>query len=212
MTDQHEPTLAERARTVVAQSPCSHDDHGPVRLPLPDRRRARRDRRRPPAGAPRALLPRGRRDREVPGGHALVPWPRRLPGLRADRDARAAAGPLRRPDPALPAGPAVRPVLRRRLASASRSPSTSTPAPDPLAPYAERTVRHLEETHADRVLAAVRVRLRPHALFAVPREIDRYGLGVTVMLSDGVETLRLPFAGGPVTEPVPTPGASCGAC
>lgn len=74
--------------------------------------------------------------------------------------------------------------------------------PDPLAPYAARTLTHLEHAHGDRMLRAVRARLRPHALAVVPRELDRYGLGLGVVVADGVETLRLPFVDGPVSSPV----------
>lgn len=199
MAEQHEPTLAERARTVVARSPaatmitgrCASRSLTVVGLDATDdgRPQVRLEPSSPVVGAiarcPVATL-------SFPG-HGAYPAFGLTGTLERLRDRSGGR------------------VLRYRLAPLSArfygADSVSVPLteyvdarPDPLAPYAERTVRHLEETHADRVLAAVRVRLRPHALFAVPREIDRYGLGVTVMLSDGVETLRLPFSGGPATS------------
>jgi hypothetical protein len=72
-------------------------------------------------------------------------------------------------------------------------------SPDPLARHAAGTVRHLEGCHGPTVLDAVR-RHRPHALAAVPRSLTRFGLEIGVLSADGVENLCLPFPGGPVSD------------
>jgi hypothetical protein len=73
-------------------------------------------------------------------------------------------------------------------------------APDPLAAHAAGTLRHLEGCHGATVLDAVRRRHRPHALAAVPRSLTRFGLEVSVLGADGVESLFLRFPDGPVAD------------
>jgi len=64
--------------------------------------------------------------------------------------------------------------------------------PDPLAAVAVERLRHLEEEHADDLRVQV-LSLGHDADHVVPRSLDRYGLSVTVLASDGVRSLRLPL-------------------
>jgi hypothetical protein len=70
--------------------------------------------------------------------------------------------------------------------------------PDPLWRQAPQALQHLDEAHAPELLACVRAHGLPGTEAVEPRSLDRYGLEVAAIGPDGVQTLRLPFPGGPV--------------
>ena len=70
--------------------------------------------------------------------------------------------------------------------------------PDPLWRQAPQALRHLEEAHAPELLACVRAHGLPDTEAVVPRALDRYGLELAAIGTDGIRTVRLPFPGGPV--------------
>ena len=72
--------------------------------------------------------------------------------------------------------------------------------PDPLWRAAPAALGHLAEAHAPELLACVRAHDLPHAEAVVPRALDRYGLELAVITAQGVRTLRLGFPGAPVSS------------
>jgi heme iron utilization protein len=70
--------------------------------------------------------------------------------------------------------------------------------PDPLRPHARRVVEHMNDDHADALVAYCRVfGGRPGTVAARMTGVDRYGFGV---LADGRDEVRIAFA-----HPVATP-------
>jgi hypothetical protein len=72
--------------------------------------------------------------------------------------------------------------------------------PDPLWRHAPQALEHLSQAHAPELLACARAHGLPEAEAVVPRALDRYGLELAVIGTDGIRTVRLPFPGGPVSS------------
>jgi hypothetical protein len=72
-------------------------------------------------------------------------------------------------------------------------------APDPLWRQAPAVLRHLERGHLADLIACVRAHGLPRAAWVIPRGLDRYGLSLLVLATDGVAAVRLGFPDGPVT-------------
>lgn len=70
--------------------------------------------------------------------------------------------------------------------------------PDPLRGEAPAVLGHLEVAHAADLLACVRAHGRTGAVAVVPRRLNRYGIDLTVMTANGVQTVWLAFPDGPV--------------
>jgi hypothetical protein len=70
--------------------------------------------------------------------------------------------------------------------------------PDPLWRHAPQALEHLGEAHSPELLACVRAHGLPEAEAVLPRTLDRYGLVLAVIGTEGIRTVRLPFPGGPV--------------
>lgn len=73
-------------------------------------------------------------------------------------------------------------------------------APDPLWREAPGVLRHLEQGHLADLIACVRVHGLPQADWVIPRGLDRHGLELLVLATDGVAAVRLGFPDGPVTS------------
>ena len=73
-------------------------------------------------------------------------------------------------------------------------------APDPLWREAPGVLRHLEHGHMTELIACVRVHGLPQADWVIARGLDRYGLELLVLTTDGVAAVRLGFPDGPVTS------------
>ena len=72
-------------------------------------------------------------------------------------------------------------------------------APDPLWREAPAVLRHLEHGHMTDLVACVRMHGLPQADWIIARGLDRYGLELLVLTTDGVAAVRLGFPDGPVT-------------
>jgi hypothetical protein len=72
-------------------------------------------------------------------------------------------------------------------------------APDPLWREAPGVLRHLEHGHMTDLVACVRAHGLPQADWVIPRGLDRYGLELLVLATDGVAAVRLGFPDGPVS-------------
>jgi heme iron utilization protein len=93
-----------------------------------------------------------------------------------------------------------------RMASATAA-AYADAAPDPVGPGAAYAIAHLNEDHADALLAmAQALGGHPDATAASCQAIDRLGLDLFVTTPRGVGFARLPFA-----EPVTRPGGLRGA-
>jgi hypothetical protein len=73
-------------------------------------------------------------------------------------------------------------------------------APDPLWRVAPAILRHLEHGHMGDLVHCVRAHGMPQADWVIPRGLDRYGLQLLVLTTDGTAAIRLAFPGGPVTS------------
>ncbi len=88
------------------------------------------------------------------------------------------------------------------------APGYAAAAPDPVAPHADGAVRHLNDDHADALLAmAVALAGFTDATAARCLRADRYGLGLAVETPRGTAYPRLGFA-----APVAAPGGLRAAC
>ena len=72
--------------------------------------------------------------------------------------------------------------------------------PDPLWRVAPAILRHLERGHMGELVHCVRAHGMPRADWVIPRGLDRYGLQLLVLTTDGTAAVRLAFPGGPVTS------------
>ena len=70
--------------------------------------------------------------------------------------------------------------------------------PDPLWRVATSAVRHLERGHMAELICCVRAHGMYQAEWVVPRGLDRFGLELAVITGNGVATVRLSFPDGPV--------------
>jgi heme iron utilization protein len=70
--------------------------------------------------------------------------------------------------------------------------------PDPLGPVAGRAVQHLERGHLAELISCVRAHGMHQAEWVVPRGLDRFGLELAVISPNGVAAVRLSFPDGPV--------------
>jgi 2-methylisocitrate lyase-like PEP mutase family enzyme len=61
-------------------------------------------------------------------------------------------------------------------------------------------LRHLERGHLTELIACVRMHGLPQADWVIARGLDRYGLELLVLTTDGVAAVRLGFPDGPVTS------------
>ena len=73
-------------------------------------------------------------------------------------------------------------------------------APDPLWREAPGVLHHLEHGHMADLIACVRMHGLPRADWVITRGLDRYGLELLVLATDGVAAVRLGFPDGPVTS------------
>jgi hypothetical protein len=73
-------------------------------------------------------------------------------------------------------------------------------APDPLWRQAPGVLHHLEHGHMADLIACVRMHGLPRADWVITRGLDRYGLELLVLATDGVAAVRLGFPDGPVTS------------
>jgi len=73
-------------------------------------------------------------------------------------------------------------------------------APDPLWREAPGVLCHLEQGHMADLIACVRVHGLPQADWVITRGLDRYGLELLVLATDGVAAVRLGFPDGPVSS------------
>jgi hypothetical protein len=73
-------------------------------------------------------------------------------------------------------------------------------APDPLWRIARGVLRHLERRHMADLVGCVRAHGMAGADWVIPSGLDRYGLELTVLATDGIAAVRLSFPGGPVTS------------
>jgi hypothetical protein len=65
---------------------------------------------------------------------------------------------------------------------------------------APSVLRHLERGHLGELIHCVRAHGMPQADWVIPRGLDRYGLQLLVLTTDGAAAVRLAFPGGPVTS------------
>jgi hypothetical protein len=72
--------------------------------------------------------------------------------------------------------------------------------PDPLWREAPAVLRHLECGHMADLVGCVRAHGQPAADWVVPRGLDRYGLELLVLTTEGTAAVRLAFPDGPVTS------------
>ena len=73
-------------------------------------------------------------------------------------------------------------------------------APDPLWREAPGVLHHLEHGHMAELVACVGMHGLPQADWVIARGLDRYGLELLVLTTDGVAAVRLGFPDGPVTS------------
>ena len=73
-------------------------------------------------------------------------------------------------------------------------------APDPLWREAPGVLRHLEHGHMADLIACVRMHGLPQANWVITRGLDRYGLELLVLTTDGVAAVRLGYPDGPVAS------------
>ena len=73
-------------------------------------------------------------------------------------------------------------------------------APDPLWREAPGVLHHLEHGHMADLIACVRVHGLPQADWVITCGLDRYGLELLVLATDGVAAVRLGFPDGPVSS------------
>jgi hypothetical protein len=73
-------------------------------------------------------------------------------------------------------------------------------APDPLWREAPGVLRHLEHGHMSDLIGCVRAHGMPQADWVIPRGLDRYGLELVILTTDGTAAMRLSFPDGPVTS------------
>jgi hypothetical protein len=73
-------------------------------------------------------------------------------------------------------------------------------APDPLWREAPGVLRHLEHGHMADLVACVRMHGLPQADWVITRGLDRYGLELLVLTTDGVAAVRLGYPDGPVAS------------
>jgi hypothetical protein len=71
-------------------------------------------------------------------------------------------------------------------------------APDPLWREAPGVLHHLEHAHMTDLIGCVRMHGLPQADWVIVRGLDRYGLELLVLTTDGVAAVRLGFPDGPV--------------
>jgi hypothetical protein len=72
--------------------------------------------------------------------------------------------------------------------------------PDPLWQVAPNVLRHLEHGHMAELTGCVRAHGLVQADWVVPRGLDRYGLELLVLTTDGTAAVRLSFPDGPVSS------------
>jgi hypothetical protein len=73
-------------------------------------------------------------------------------------------------------------------------------APDPLWRVAPGVLHHLEHGHMGELVRCVRAHGMTRAEWVVPRGLDRYGLELLVLTTDGIAAVRLSFPHGPVAS------------
>ncbi len=72
--------------------------------------------------------------------------------------------------------------------------------PDPLWRVAPGILRHLEDGHMGELVRCVRAHGMSRAEWVIPRGLDRYGLELLVLATDGIAAVRLSFPDGPVSS------------
>jgi hypothetical protein len=72
--------------------------------------------------------------------------------------------------------------------------------PDPLWRVAPGILHHLEHGHTGELVRCVRAHGMTRADWVIPRGLDRYGLELLVLATDGVAAVRLAFPDGPVSS------------
>jgi hypothetical protein len=72
--------------------------------------------------------------------------------------------------------------------------------PDPLWRVAPGILRHLEHGHMGELVGCVRAHGMTRAEWVIPRGLDRYGLELLVLTTDGIAAVRLAFPDGPVSS------------
>lgn len=72
-------------------------------------------------------------------------------------------------------------------------------APDPLWREAPGVLHHLGQAHMTDLIACVRMHGLPQADWVIVRGLDRFGLELLVLTTDGVAAVRLGFPDGPVS-------------
>jgi hypothetical protein len=70
--------------------------------------------------------------------------------------------------------------------------------PDPLWPVAPGILHHLEHGHVSELVRCVRAHGMARTEWVVPRCLDRYGLELLVLTTEGIATMRMSFPDGPV--------------
>jgi hypothetical protein len=202
------PSLPERARTALAQaatatvSDPAAPSGGPAGTPAVAGHvsvRAVRDGRpllRPPAGSPLARWLAGRPDAVRLSLPAVAPFSTlRLTGTVTPVTAAGVPGDPR--DPAwlvtpgsveFTGGGNPRVAVEDFLAA----------RPDPLWPVAPGILHHLEHGHVSELVRCVRAHGMACTEWVVPRCLDRYGLELLVLTSEGIATMRMSFPDGPV--------------
>jgi hypothetical protein len=73
-------------------------------------------------------------------------------------------------------------------------------APDPLWQVAPNVLRHLEREHMAELTGCVQAHGLVQADWVVARGLDRYGLELLVLMTDGTAAVRLSFPDGPVSS------------
>ncbi len=72
--------------------------------------------------------------------------------------------------------------------------------PDPLWRVAPGILHHLEHGHMGELVGCVRAHGMTRAEWVIPRGLDRYGLELLVLTTDGIAAVRLSFPDGPVSS------------
>jgi hypothetical protein len=72
--------------------------------------------------------------------------------------------------------------------------------PDPLWRVAPGILHHLEHGHLGELIRCVRSHGITRADWVIPRGLDRYGLELLVLATDGLAAVRLAFPDGPVSS------------
>jgi hypothetical protein len=72
--------------------------------------------------------------------------------------------------------------------------------PDPLWRVAPSILHHLEHGHMGELVRCVRAHGLSRADWVIPRGLDRYGLELLVLATDGIAAVRLAFPDGPVSS------------